>query len=68
MEGGSREAWVEADGQERDPFFSQVLILKGFKSFVVEVFILKGLRADFAEVRILKGLTRRSEHELKVES
>jgi hypothetical protein len=38
------------------PLFRQVLILKSFKSFVLEVRILKGLRAYFGEVRILKGL------------
>jgi hypothetical protein len=36
--------------------FSEVFILKGFKSCLLEVRILKGLRGDFAEVRILKGI------------
>jgi hypothetical protein len=42
-----------------------VLILKSFKSRVLEVFILKGLRTDFTKVRILRDL---GEKELKVES
>jgi hypothetical protein len=36
--------------------FSEVLILKGFKSFVLKVFILKKLGASLAELFILKGL------------
>jgi len=36
--------------------FSEVFILKDFKSCVLEVFILKRLWADFMEVRILKDL------------
>ena len=38
------------------PVFSEVFILKGFKSCVLEVRILKGLGACFSEVRILKDL------------
>jgi hypothetical protein len=36
--------------------FSQVRILKGFKSCVLEVRILNRLQARFAEVRIVKDL------------
>ena len=36
--------------------FSEVFILKGFKSCVLEVRILKGLQACFVEVRIVKDL------------
>jgi hypothetical protein len=38
------------------PVFSEVHILKGFKSFVLEVRIRQGLQARFAEVQILKDL------------
>ena len=36
--------------------FSEVFILKGFKSCVLEVRNPKGLRTGFAEVRIVKDL------------
>ena len=36
--------------------FSEVFILKGFKSCVLEVRILEELWAHFPEVRIVKGL------------
>jgi hypothetical protein len=39
--------------------FSEVFILKGFKSCVLEVRILNELQAGFAEVRILKGIDGR---------
>ena len=38
------------------PVFSEVFILKGFKSCVLEVRILKGLQVCFSEVRIPKEL------------
>ena len=38
------------------PVFSEVFILKGFKSCVLEVRIPKGLRTCFSEVQILKEL------------
>jgi hypothetical protein len=38
------------------PVFGEVLILKGFKCFVLKVRILKGLRVCFGEVHILRGL------------
>jgi hypothetical protein len=36
--------------------FSELLILEGFKSFVLKLRILKGLRTPFLKVRIPKGL------------
>ena len=47
---------IELKGGAPPPVFSEVFILKGFKSCVLEVRILKGLRVGFAEVRILKDL------------
>ena len=38
------------------PVFSEVLILKGFKSFVLEVLIPQGLRRHFGELRITNEL------------
>jgi hypothetical protein len=46
---------VKHDGHP-PPLFLEVLILKGFKSFVLEVHIPIGLGVCFPEVRILKGL------------
>ena len=37
-------------------FFSEVLILKGFKSFVLEVLIPQELRRHFGELRITNEL------------
>jgi hypothetical protein len=47
--------WLEGGGPP-PPVFSEVFILKGFKSCVLEVRILRDLQAGFAEVRILKEL------------
>ena len=52
-----RAVWAE--GPTPLGVFSEVLILQGFKSFVLEVRILKSLQVDFAEVRILKGIVIR---------
>jgi len=41
--------------------FSEVFILKDFKSCVLEVRIPKGLRAGFSEVRIVKHLVASGE-------
>src|SRR4029077_11239167 len=60
LSAGSGDLWVSiswlAMTGPPTPVFSQVFILKGFKSCVLEVRIPKGLRAGFAEVRIVKDL------------
>jgi len=45
-----RAAWAPT------PVFSEVFILKGFKSCVLEVRILQELQARFSEVRIIRDL------------
>jgi hypothetical protein len=49
------------------PFFSELHILKGFKSCVLKLRILQGLRVRFAEVQMVKGLGRLEERQLKIE-
>ena len=49
------------DEEPPTPVFSEVFILNGFKSCVLEVWILKGLEASFAEVRIVKDLVMSGE-------
>ena len=47
---------LEHGGPPPPGVFSEVFILKGFKSCVLEVFIPEGLRTCFSEVRIVKDL------------
>ena len=51
----SRHRWSTI-GVTPLPFFSEVLILKGFKSCVSEVLIPQGLRRHFGELRITNEL------------
>jgi hypothetical protein len=43
-------------GPSPSPVFSQLQILKGFKSCVLKLRILQELRARFAELRIIRGI------------
>jgi hypothetical protein len=45
-----------AIGDTPSPVFSELFILKDFKSFILKVRILKELRAGFSELRIVKDL------------
>jgi hypothetical protein len=47
--------WLTMGGTP-SPVFSEMLILKGFKSCVLEVLIPQGLRRHFGELRIANGL------------
>jgi hypothetical protein len=51
----SSHRWLTIRGTP-SPVFSEVLILKDFKSFVSEVLIPQGLRRHFGELRIANGL------------
>jgi hypothetical protein len=51
-----QQIWFLKRGRTTPHLFSDLFILRGFKSNVLELFIPKGLQRDFTELMILRGL------------